>query len=653
MRWAILFLAGRLALAQTADPAYASLKQAYQALQTRDYDTAIAELLKAIQIAPARASIRKDLAYTYLKIGENALARDQFGEALRIQPDDVQAALEYAFLCYDTKQQVEARRIFDRLRKAGNTVAAQAFENIDAPLRAGIARWKDAIANGADNFSAHFELATLAEQRDELQLAAEQYERAWRILPDRRSVLVDLGRVWKALDQTERANAALLAASRGGEPRAAELAHELLPHRYPYVSEFRQALNLDPANVELRRELAYLLLRMDREAEAEAEFQYLTNNASGDLLSTTQLGFLLLARGDAAAAMPLFERVLAGSDQELANRVRAVLRLQQVLLPRSEALMKAVDAKQMAERSIKAGYIKDAVKYLHMAHEAQPDDCEVMLKLGWAYNLLHQDDQAVQWFDLARHSSDPRIASEAQRSWKNLRPATERLVTTVWMLPLFSTRWHDLFSYGQIKTELRTRLFFKPYVSTRFVGDTRVTMGITPQYLSESSFILALGVASGTWHGIMGWAEAGTAVGYVRDHMRPDYRGGISIVRSWGKSLAGEPGWFAASNTDGVFLSCFGNDLLAYQQMRAGYTAGPKPLRIQLYANLNLTIDSQREGWANFVESGPGLRFRSPMMPPSMFVSIDAMRGAYLIHGSYPQPNFRDLRVGIWYAFTR
>jgi Flp pilus assembly protein TadD len=653
MRWATLFLACRLALAQTPDPAYASLEKAYRALRTPDYDTAVAELLKAIEIAPGRASIRKDLAYAYLKIGENGLAREQFGEALHIQPDDVQAALEYAFLCYETKQQAEARRIFDRLRKTGNTVAEQAFENIDAPLRAGIARWEDAIANGADNFSAHFELASLAEQRDELPLAAEQYERAWRILPDRRSVLVDLGRVWKALGQTERADAALLAASRGGEARAAESARELLPYRYPYVAEFRQALELDPENFELRRELAYLLLRMDREAEAEAEFQYLTETAPDDLLSATQLGFLLLARGDAAGAMPLFERVLTGSDQELANRVRAVLRLQQVLQPRSEAPIPAVDAKEMAERSIKAGYLKDAVKYLELAHEAQPDDCEVTLKLGWAYNLLHQDDQAVGWFDLARHSSDPRIALEAQRSWKNLRPATEPLVTTVWVLPMFSTRWHDVFSYGQIKTELRTGLFFKPYLSTRFVGDTRVTMGITPQYLSESSFILAVGVVTRSWHGIMGWAEAGTAVGYVRDHLLPDYRGGISIVRSWGKSLGAEPGWFAAATTDGVFLSCFANDFLTYQQMRAGYTAGPRPLQLQLYANLNLTIDSRGQGWANFVESGPGIRFRSPILPPSMFVSIDALRGAYLIHGSYPQPNFKDLRVGIWYAFTR
>jgi len=281
---------------------------------------------------------------------------------MRLEPADLQVAMEYAFLCYETKQQTQARRIFDRVRQTGNAVAEQAFHNIDDPLAAGISRWKEAIANGADNFSAHFELATLAEQRDELELAAEHYEKAWRIQPERRTVLVDLGRTWKSLNRLEDANAALLAASRGGEPRAAEMARELLSERYPYVSEFRRALELNRGNAELRRELAYLLLRMDRQPEAEQEFWVLTKTAPDDMLSATQLGFLLIARGDAAGAMPLFEHVLAGPDEDLANRVRAVLRIPQVLRPRTSSGDEpvSIDAKVMAERSIKAGYMKDA-----------------------------------------------------------------------------------------------------------------------------------------------------------------------------------------------------------------------------------------------------------------------------------------------------
>src|SRR5512146_2810047 len=103
---------------------------------------------------------------------------------MHLEPGDAQAAIEYAFLCNETGQAREARRVFDRLRKTGNALAEQSFQNIDGPLAEGIQRWKNAIRMGADDFSAHFEIATLAERRDDLALAARHYERAWRLKPE-------------------------------------------------------------------------------------------------------------------------------------------------------------------------------------------------------------------------------------------------------------------------------------------------------------------------------------------------------------------------------------------------------------------------------------------------------------------------------------
>src|SRR5580658_7618820 len=217
MRQCILVFASGLAFAlasiqasaQTPDPAYEPLNKAYETLRGRDYDGAIALFLKAIEAAPSRPALRKDLAYTYLKIGENTAARDQFREAMLLDPKDLHVALEYAFLCDETRQQAQARRVFDRIRQSGDpesrATAERAFQNIDRPFVEGIARWHKALQLGGDNFSAHFELATLAEQRDELELAAEHYEKAWRFIPDRRSVLVDLGRVLQSLNRTAEA----------------------------------------------------------------------------------------------------------------------------------------------------------------------------------------------------------------------------------------------------------------------------------------------------------------------------------------------------------------------------------------------------------------------------------------------------------------
>jgi len=616
------------AFCQAVDPAYTLLDRAYEALRAKDYDRAIAGFKQAIALVPDRPSVRKDLAYTLLKIGENQAARDQLAEAVRLDPADAHVELEYAFLCYETKQPVIARRVFDRLRESQDPAirqtAAQAFENIDRPLREGIVRWQQVVAQQPANFSAEEELARLAENRDNPALAAESFEKAWRLRPARRDLLLDLGRIWQHLSREEDARAVLLAASRGAEPRVAEQARALLPDRYPYVYEFEKALTFDPDNVELRKELGYLLLQMGRADDAAHQF--------------------------------------------------AILDRKNELQPRTEALPGAIlkitasDAKQLGERSFDKGFLQDALKYLRIAEESDPLDFEVMLKLGWTYNMLKDDSDAVRWFNLARRSPDAKIAKEAGQAFRNLQPSTELFRTTVWAAPMFSTRWHDLFAYAQAKTELRLRgWWLHPYASIRFVGDSsgavRPAADLAPQYLSESSAILGVGVETEAWHGATGWFEAGESLRY---HVQPndlgrvvpDYRGGISYAKGVGHLLArGQHGFFAETSDDGIYVSRFDKDSLVYSQNRSGYTFPEWEtggLHAQLYWNGNVTADVKSQYWANTVETGPGLRFRFESLRPSLLFSVNVLRGAYLINTGNPRgPNFNDLRIGIWYAFTR
>ena len=588
------FLGAVAALGQPPDVAYAPLDQAYAALRAKNYDDAIRSFEQAAVLAPTRPSIRKDLAYTLLKIGDSERARDQFAEAMRLDAADDQIALEYAYLCYETKQPVMARRVFGRLRASGNPMAKEAFENIDRPLREGIIRWKQALELSPDNFSAHEELAKLAEQRDELDLAAEQYQAAWTLRPPRRDLLLDLGRVWKEQGRAEESLTALLAASRGAEPRVAEQARELLPSRYPYVYEFEKALLLDPTNDALRRELAYLHLEMGNKSAAEQQLQRLP---------------------DIPPATPVVARTPEP--------------------PR--------DNKLLGEQSLDKGFLNDALKYLHAAHESDPMDFEVMLKLGWAYNILKDDREAVRWFSIARSSPDAGTASEASRAYGNLIPSLRRLRTTVWMFPTVSTRWRDTFVYAQAKTELHWAFPVRPYVSLRLIGDTRgaVRMGanISPQNLSERSGILGVGLATPVYRGLMTWFEAGEALG---KNAAPDYRGGVSYANA----LRGPHRLFAETTDDGVFISRFGNDSLLYSQNRTGRSFGEN---LQLYWNWNATVDAKGEYWANTVETGPGIRFR---INPLQF-TVNFLRGAYLVNQSNPyRPNFNDIRIGVWYAFT-
>ena len=136
----------------------------------------------------------------------------------------------------------------------------------------------------------------------------------------------------------------------------------------------------------------------------------------------------------------------------------------------------------------------------------------------------------------------------------------------------------------------------------------------------------------------------------------PDYRGGFSYGKGVGNLLTkGSHGLFAETSLDGVFISRFANDSLLYSQNRAGYTlraAETSAFHGQLLWNVNVTADAQRQYWANYIETGPGARFRFDNSP--FLFSVSLLRGAFLVNQFNPRrPNYSELRVGVWYAFTR
>jgi len=615
--------------------------EAYKALAGKDYDRAIALFRKGLSAGAGKVSIHKDLAYTLLKTGENEEARDEFEAALALDPTDETAALEFAFLAYETKKPIEARRTFDKLRKSKNpqtrATAEKAFENIDRPLGEGIIRWKEALARAAKPdelpmYSAHWELGQLAELRDDIPLAAEQYQICRRLKPQLSELLLVLARVWKKANRTEESRAALLAASRSKNSRTAELALEQWGERYPYPYEFVAALKLDEQNTDLRRELAYLYLAMHKDEDAKREFKRVLEIDPKDQLAIAQL-----------SALYGFNKRISTDDAA------------------------PIDPVVMGKKSLALGYVRDAIKYLRQAHEEHPNDAELMLNLGYAYNLAKDDAAAIPWFDQARHSEDPLIAAEANKAFHNLRGDTLPQ-TTVWLQPMYSSRWHDAFAYAQIKRTLPLTAWnhlLSLYLSTRFFGDlnkSNTPAGVlAPQFLSESSFVVGAGISTKTWHHITGWAEAGEAIKYLpfRHDVGtaiPDYRGGVNFAKGFGTLLNSQhPGWFYETTGDAVYVSRFDKDWLFYSQHRAGRTFHfESGINAQALFNVNYTHDIKNQYWANTVEMGPGLRFRMPFMPPNVYFSADLLRGVYTNNKYNPQrPNYNDVRVGFWYAITR
>jgi tetratricopeptide (TPR) repeat protein len=641
------------------DAAYEELSAAYQALAGKDYDNAAGRFQRALPLAPRRADIRKELGYVYLKMGDTPAARDMFEQASALDPGDEHVALELAFLCHETRQEARALQLFRKLASSEDPqvrdTARTAFANVDRELGQAVERWTEAARADTGNRSVQLELAGLLEKRGEPSQAAEHYLAAWAIPSEDRpwEILLLLADARQAAGDSEGAIGAWLLASRSVDVRIAETAKDRLPGRFPYAAEFRRALDLDPANSRLRRDLAYLLLQVNLREEALREFERVVADDPGDLLAAAQLADFLLARNNPAEAVRLLERAVQSPDETVAGR--AGERLRQI------REQEARPHRELGEKSLNQSYLQDARRELLRAYEINPQDFSVALQLGVVHNLMQQDREAVRWFRIASQSPNREVAAQAEQSYRNLEPQFRRVTTSVWSLPMFSTRYRDLFNYSQIKTEFHIdRLPLHPYLSLRFFGDVRQrTGGDRPQFLSENALVAAAGVRAQIRPRLVLWAEGGETFHYLgkrparEPRAGPDYRGGLSWFHSRGASLGGsEPGRFLEANADAVFVSRFDNNTIGYLQLRPGYRLpGSGSLRAQVFWNFNLTIDAKRLYWANFVETGPGLRLRVPGVSPPMDLSISFVRGVHLINDFNPRrPNYFDLRVSLWYA---
>ncbi len=625
----ILSLVLMVSLQAPAD-VQALLNRAYQHLRDKNYETAVELFQQAVALDPAEVRAHRELGFTYRKMGEPEKAADAFAAYAKARPDDCENRLDLAYAYAETKREALAMESFRRVQELGTPPqveqARQAFRAVEQPLLDEIARWTRAIKADAGNLDAREALADAYRRHGDREQAIAQFQELRVRVPQRTHHLLTLAALFSGRPE---ANAYYLLAWRSADPRVAAAGREGLKDRYPYGPEFERALQLEPWQNAVRKELGYLYLQLNRPKDALPHFEWLAKHDPQDAQCVRQLEDLRVTLG---------------------------------LAPETAA-QQARRHRELGYASLAKSYLPAAAAEFEAVHRLEPGDDEAVLQLGYIYNQLKRDDEALRWFRLAAAGSNAAVARKARVAVHNLTQANRKVITTVWAMPFWSSRFDSAFGYGQIKTEWKNpRLPFRPYLSVRMIGDSRTrTGGANPRILSDDGVVVAAGLQARLARNLYAWGEAGNAVSGLGERPRglqrsePDYRGGLAFAKTWGPGLfQNEPGRFVETTLDAVYLSRFGHNAIGYAQTKAGYQL-PKIRGVfqQPFLAVNLVHDVRGDYFNHLLEVGPG--YRVGLEKFNRFsVYLTSLRGIYTSKGSRMQltgrPNYVDIRLVFWYA---
>ena len=238
-----------------------------------------------------------------------------------------------------------------------------------------------------------------------------------------------------------------------------------------------------------------------------------------DYVAAAQLGLLYLAADQNALAMPILEECLAHADSgHRQPRPHGAEDAAACSKRTRRADDSPLDPRLLGERSYQAGFLKDAKRYFLAAREQNPVDAAIALKLGWTNNMLHDDAAALHWFDIARKSDDPAIAAEASTSVRESAPGRRALphhalgLSALFLALARSLRLRPGQDGNEDEEDSRSVPTFR--------CDSWATNGAPPaasrrRISRKARSSSASGVATRSWHGAMGWFEAGTTIGYL------------------------------------------------------------------------------------------------------------------------------------------
>jgi hypothetical protein len=250
--------------------------------------------------------------------------------------------------------------------------------------------------------------------------------------------------------------------------------------------------------------------------------------------------------------------------------------------------------------------------------------------------------------------------------------ATHRGFADVFSFATYLARFENLIFYLQAKGgyELDAGVIVRLYGSLRAARDTRSTGGQVPVIFSDNFAVLAGGVSLSPFvRNVVFFAEVGGAfalmdVGPNADSVRFDGRAGVAVWWPFGYARPEGrcPSWcaplkpFAEIYSDLVYFSRFSHNLIWYFNPRGGVSLAQyqDAFLVQLYARVNLLVDSNHDFYNNVFEPSVGVRLL-PFKTVDLHLLFEYFYGVYLGLERAAEPNpygprFHDFRVTLIYG---
>jgi len=348
-----------------ADAGLAEAQYAASVLWQRAEDGA-----KALAAAERAIALRQDWRQAELTRVRALAAQGRTGEALQRSAElaadgDLYSKISHAWLLLGEDRRDEASAIFEELRRAGGSATGDALAGL-AAIAQDERRFEDATRllgelsrDPQQAETMQWNLARIAEERDESVNAARQYQ---RIANGARAATAQMRawRLWRDLGENERAELLLddfLAASPAETRDVVSGVAALLVDAGKgdeAIALVDRALELMPDD-NLRLARGFLLERLDRVPEAVADLRAVTGRRPRDPDALNALGYTLVDRTN----------------------------------------------------SVEEGH-----RLISRAIEAKPDSYAIQDSMGWALVRLGRLDEGRDWLETAwERSEDPEVAA--------------------------------------------------------------------------------------------------------------------------------------------------------------------------------------------------------------------------------------------------